>query len=103
MHICSTSKILIQETSEILRGFGSKHYFRRYKKKDGEKDGYKVEVYRPHDAQFMALIGSRNPKHLDKFEIGQKFGFCPPKTTSKQRRDILKGLLNPHSLYAGVG
>ena len=43
-----------------------------------------------------------NPKHVTKYLIWKKFGFCPPKTTLKQRKDILKNTLNPYKLYAGV-
>lgn len=53
------------------------------------------------------LIGSHNPKHITKFKIAQKFGYCPTKTTIEQRKQILKGFIDPLSIYrqnkAGVG
>ncbi len=47
---------------------------------------------------FRELIPS-NQKHLTKYKIWKKFGFCPPKTTLAQRKDILKNRLDPYKLY----
>jgi len=98
IYITSTSKLLIEGTSKILSRLGLKHYIQFNKKHNGEKDFYRIEIYRSHHREFMALIGSHNPKHLDRFMIGEKFGFCPPRTTPEQRTQILKGLLDPFSL-----
>ena len=43
-----------------------------------------------------------NPKHLTKYKIWKKFGFCPPRTSIQERKDILKNTLDPYKLYAGV-
>lgn len=103
IHIVSTSKVLISQTSGILSRLKIKHYFRKYVKKNGEKTAYIASVYRPHVHEFMDVIGSHNPKHINKFLIAQKFGFCPTKTTPEQRTQILKGFLDPSSLVnAGV-
>ncbi|MFH1664201.1 MAG: LAGLIDADG family homing endonuclease [archaeon] len=102
LSIVSTSKILITDVSFILSHLGLKHYVRIHKKSNGEKDAYRIDIYNPYLSKFMCVIGSHNPKHLTKFEIASKFGFCPPYTTPIQRKQILKGVLNPFSLYAGV-
>lgn len=99
--IVSTSNALILDSSKILNNLEIKHYIKKYVKKE-EKNAYKIEIYRPHHKRFMEFIGSNNPKHLDKFEIGERFGFCPPRTTPIQRKQILKGELNPFYLKAGV-
>ncbi len=101
--IVSTSKNLVFDVSEILTKEKIKHYCTIGKKTNGEKTCYRVQVFKPHVLEFMEIIGSHNPKHITKFQIGQKFGFCPPRTTPEQRQQILKGKLSPISLYAGVG
>jgi len=101
--IVSTSKNLAFDTSAILKKENIKHSCIEFRKTNGEKNFFRIEVFQPHVSEFMKIIGSHNPKHLAKFQIGQKFGFCPPRTTPEQRQQILKGKLNPISLYAGVG
>jgi len=41
-------------------------------------------------------------KHLTKYEIGKKYGFCPPNTTILERRNILKGVIDINSYYGAV-
>jgi len=48
---------------------------------------------------FFKNLKSNNPKHITKYKIWKKFGFCPPNTTIKQRKDILKNRINPYRLY----
>ena len=43
---------------------------------------------------FINEIGFNNEKHLTKYKIWKRFGFCPPKTTLNQRKNLLKGTLN---------
>jgi len=101
--IISTSKTLISDCSTILSSMEIKHYFRIQKKFNGNKNAFFVSIYKPHINKFMQTIGSHNPKHLKKFEIYEKFGFCPSRTTPEQREQILKGLLDPLILVnAGV-
>ena len=97
--ISSISKNLIEETSEVLNLLNLKHYVRSYKSKTNVHRAFRIDIYRPHEKRFMKLVGSHNPKHLTKFNIAQKFGFCPPYTTLKQRKQILKGFVNPLLLY----
>ena len=97
--ICLTSKNLIFEISEILKKVNLKHYIRSYKGKTNKRRAYRVDIFRPHHKRFFSLIGSHNPKHLTKLTVAEKFGHCPTKTTLEQRRQILKGFLDPLSLY----
>lgn len=49
--------------------------------------------------RWFELIGSKNPKHITKFQIWKEFGFCPPYTTLEDRKKILKAELNPNIYY----
>jgi len=101
--IVSVSEELILGVSKILSNLKIKHYLIVEKKTNGERNAFKTEVYKPHTSEFMRIIGSHNPKHLTKFKIYERFGFCPTKTSLEQRQLILKGLLDPYSLTtAGV-
>ncbi|MDP1729534.1 MAG: hypothetical protein Q8L27_05015 [archaeon] len=51
---------------------------------------------------WFKLIGSKNSKHITKYQIWKEFGFCPPKTTLKERMQMLKKEISPYSYYAGV-
>lgn len=46
-------------------------------------------------------IGFNSSKHLTKYEIWKRFGFCPPNTNIIERRNILKGKININSYYQG--
>lgn len=98
--ICSTSKNLIEETSQILKKVNIKHYLKNFKSQTNKKRAYKVTISRPHVREFITIINSHNPKHLTKYKIANKFGFCPPYTTFEQRKQILKGFVDPLSLYS---
>jgi len=48
---------------------------------------------------WMNKIGFKNSKHLTKYLIWKKFGFCPPYTTIYERKQIIRGDLDPYSFY----
>jgi len=48
---------------------------------------------------WMKIIGFNNPKHLTKYLVWKKFGFCPPRLSLKQRKQILTGNLDPYNFY----
>jgi len=52
--------------------------------------------------RFFVELQPGNQKHLTKYRVWKKFGFCPPNTTLKQRKEILKNKINPYRLYAGM-
>jgi hypothetical protein len=41
--------------------------------------------------KWMKVIGFRSSKHLTKYCVWKKFGYCPPNTTLQQRKKILSG------------
>ena len=64
------------------------------------KDIHIVEINRLGDIKkFFNTLKPSNEKHNTKYLIWKEFGFCPPKTTIKQRKDILKKKINPYDLY----
>tara|TARA_Y100000310_G_scaffold231700_1_gene234351 strand:- start:44061 stop:44879 length:819 start_codon:yes stop_codon:yes gene_type:complete len=47
-------------------------------------------------------IGFNSTKHLTKYQVWKKFGFCPPDTNIIERRNILKGKTDINSYYGLV-
>ena len=71
-----------------------------YHKRDKFYSRYRVALSgKDNLSKFLQLIGFRNPKHLTKIEIWNKFGFYPPRLSYQQRLDILKGKLDPKKFY----
>jgi len=71
-------------------------------KKTTESIRYKMQLVGVKNLnKWIKEIGTKNPTKYSRYLIWKKFGFCPPNTTYKQRINILKGNLNPHSLYVG--
>ncbi len=65
---------------------------------------YHIEVSnKPNVDKWFELIGSNNPKHITKYFVWKKYGFCPPHSTLEMRNRFLKDELNPNTFYAGVG
>ena len=101
IEIISVSKSIMEELSYMLGKLRIKHTIYTNKtKKPNEKDSLKISVrgiQRIED--WMEKIGFNNPAQHTKYLIWKKFGFCPAKTTIKQRNLILKDKLDPHSFY----
>ncbi|MBI2148125.1 hypothetical protein HYU23_00445 [Candidatus Woesearchaeota archaeon] len=51
---------------------------------------------------WMKLTGFNSRKHLTKYLVWKKFGFCPHYTNLPQRELILKGELDPYSFYKSL-
>lgn len=101
LSICNTSKNLIYEVNKLLNKLKIKNFIKYQKSKNKLwKDSYYIMVDAGINVKrWFDIIGSKNPKHITKFDIWKKFGFCPPRTTLEQRKKILKNRLNPYSLY----
>lgn len=51
---------------------------------------YSVLIYRKNDINYFILnIKFKNSKHYTKWQVFDKLGYCPPKTSLKQRKEIL--------------
>lgn len=106
IHLVSTSYNLMKEIFEILKSMNYKCIFDRKKPKKEYKDGFKrKEMYRVKVCSGLQVnrwfkeIGSNSSKHLTKYGIWQKFGFCPPHTSLEERKKILKNELSPYNYY----
>lgn len=107
IRIVSISKKLMEEMSEILTSLKFRHVLRRraggFKYNRNNNVSYHLEINSIKDVQrFFKEIKPNNLKHVTKYLIWRKFGFCPTKTDLKLRKDILKNNINPYNLYAGV-
>jgi hypothetical protein len=49
--------------------------------------------------KWMSEIGFHSSKHLTKYSLWKKYGFCPAKTSTPERILMLEGKLDPHSWY----
>ncbi len=96
--ITSYSKSLIYDASTLLTRLKIKNYAIDEKPNRWGKLWYRVKIYPPHVSEFFNIIGSHNPKHITKYMIAERFGFCPPHTTLAERQQILKGELSALSI-----
>ena len=94
--ILQTKKIL-DELGLMATFYKDEYFDKRIEKKIVR---YRLElVGKEKIGRYLKIIGFRNPKHLTKIDIWKKFGFCPPYTNLKQRKEILNGKLNSSSFY----
>lgn len=65
------------------------------------KESYFVKLNKLDEIRkwFEILKLSSNPKHITKYLIWKKFGFCPPYTTLVDRKRILEGNIDLSSYY----
>lgn len=107
IRITSISKKLIDELATILSSLNFRYTIRSrdagFRHHRNNNTSYYLEINSIKDVhRFFKQIKSKNPKHITKYKIWKRFGFCPPKTTLSQRKDILKNSLDPYKLYAEV-
>lgn len=105
LRITSISKTLIDQIYGLCKKFNIRCIIRKlnggYSHNRNRSDVYILEINELKSIhRWFNELKPSNPKHTTKYEVWQKFGFCPPHTTLKQRRDILKNQLNPYNLYA---
>jgi len=99
--MATISKKLSDDLMLSLDLLGIKSYYRvQYKNKKNEKTAHHVEICgRINVEKWFEIIGSKNPKHITKFQVWKEFGLCPPFTSLEQRKKFLSGELNPNSFY----
>ena len=97
----SISFQFIKEISQSLSHLGVHNLvIKPYKKNDPRfGDINKIQIDGPNVVNYFKIIGSHNPKHITKYQVWTKFGFCPPHTTLKQRDMILEGKIDPTFYY----
>jgi len=86
-----TSKKIIFQVNFMLKKLGFNTYLKPpYKGKRDKNPVYSIMIQRKEDIQkFINKIGFESTKHKTKWEIFQKLGYCPPKTTLKERYKLL--------------
>jgi len=104
IRLTSISHLLINETSKILKELNyrcvTRTIKRGYSNRRNNHDVNILEINRiPNIKRFMEEISPENLKHITRYDVWKRFGFCPPHTTISQRKDILKNKLNPYNLY----
>lgn len=104
LRITSISPRLIEEIFSLCNRLGLR--ITKNKRKGGIRNNKRnSDVYLLNINEMKSIykwfneISPSNPKHITKFEVWKKFGFCPPETTIKQREEMLKNNLNPYNLY----
>jgi len=107
IYLVSTSKNLMDEISKILSNYNFKFIFdsREPPSNDGFKrqKSYRIKICGGIQVdKWFKEIGSKSQKHLTKYFIWKKFGFCPPHTTLIERKKMLKNTLSPYNSYTRV-
>lgn len=100
----TTSKALWEDMSKILLELNFKFRADTYEpKKATENTRYRLWITGVKQVEkWINMIGFANFSKYSKYLIWKKFGYCPPNTTQLQRDSILKGELDPNSLYGPV-
>ena len=101
MKLATISPVLIEEVYTMLTNLGFHPRIQKpIKQRKNEYAMHSVIMDSKKDIlKWIQNIGFRNLKHATKAKIWEKFGFCPPNTTLKQRLDILENRLNPLQFY----
>jgi len=101
VEIDSVSKKVIEDISFMLNLFNINHKINiTLNKKINEATKYRIMIRGSERVNlFMEKIGFNNISKKLKYDIWKKFGFCPIKTTIKERKLILEDKLDPKSFY----
>lgn len=88
----TVSNKLINQVFEMLINLGFHPRFKKpYKGRKDKNEVYTILIYRRSDIKrFIEEIGFKNLKHYTKWLTYNKFGYCPPHTTLKERLRMLK-------------
>ncbi|MAG20040.1 hypothetical protein CL618_01245 [archaeon] len=98
------NKEFVKQLNQIIKGLDFKtnmYYEPKYdKKKNKIYHGYAIELNGKYNLEkWMNLISINNLKHLTKYKIWKKYGFCPPHTNLSERQNILNKRLDPNIFY----
>lgn len=90
--IGTTSIFLKEQLKEMCSNFGIKVMDKKpYKGRNDKNIMYELVIYRKSDIdKWIKDVGFNNSKHKTKIMVWKKLGFCPPKTTISERKEILK-------------
>jgi len=105
--LASTSKSLIEESKFLAENLGIKFLIKspaihRKNKDKGWKDLHIIRIESNKNVMlWFKIVGSNNPKHVTKFKVWLKYGFCPPYTTLKQRKMLLNSKISIIDILCG--
>lgn len=101
IYLSNCSENLITEIYQLLKKIGFKCIMTTYKqKREGWKNLHMVKLSGGIQIEkWFKIIGSKNQKHITKYLIWKKFGFCPPYITLNERKQILKKETSPYFYY----
>jgi intein/homing endonuclease len=104
--INSTSKRLIFQIIHIMKKLELHPERIKTREKNfsggkNNKESYFVKLNKLNEIKlwFEELKLSSNKKHISKYLVWKRFGFCPPMLTPSQRENILSNKICPHSYY----
>lgn len=102
--IRSASKDMIADLAYLLKELGIDYTnWVEKRKKLSEKDMHRISIRgKSRVEKWMNKIGFNNPAQYTRYLVWKKFGFCPSKTTIKQRKLILQNKVDPFSFYTGL-
>jgi intein/homing endonuclease len=88
----TVSEILICQVFDLLKNLGLHPRLKKpYKGKRDLNHIHTVLIYRKKDIEyFIEHVRFKNSKHITKWQLFKKSGYCPPYTTLKQRKKLLK-------------
>ena len=101
IYIKISSKNMIDDISHLLNKLKINHAINMQKKSRENWSDMHIIVIRGVKGleKWKDKIGFNNHAKTTKYFIWKKFGFCPTNIDIKQRKLILEGNLDPHSLY----
>jgi intein/homing endonuclease len=100
--LSTISEKLHKQCSLLLKHLNIHYTSQVYEPEERESTRYRIWIFGEDQMQkWFKIVGSKNISKLTRYYIWKKFGFCPPNTTLKQRKMILKNQLNPKSFYMG--
>ena len=91
----TTDKNMVEQIYNLLLNVGIKSSLTLSRKGSRKGEEYltnEINIYGVKKLEkWMKIIGFRSSKHLTKYKVWRKYGYCPPDTTFLQRKQILSG------------
>jgi hypothetical protein len=95
LRITSCSRTLLEQIQVLLNSLDIKSKIvqkntKGFKHGRNINDSYALNIRKKEEIKnWFRIIGTNNPRHRTRYEVWKKLGHLPPKTTIKERLDIL--------------
>ncbi|MFH1237240.1 MAG: LAGLIDADG family homing endonuclease [Candidatus Aenigmatarchaeota archaeon] len=97
--LVTTSYSLFTDLKKIITDAGIGFWVDEYTpKSENESKKFRIWIRGRNVEKWMNVIGSKNPIKHSRFDVWKRYGFCPPKTTFKERMKIISGSINPENI-----